>query len=497
MTFQKQLLVSCFCLASTACDTGMCLNEQLTLLQTQSIKVKKRQQQLLGKEKADSNIRSHGMQMLDSSDARLLGWKPEKVKPDLNAVGLVAFVFLLCLAVLDITGHFLGQYLSAEAELVLDHAIDSLAALVGLVVSFIAYGVVQEYVMTQDYETGSFPNAAYLVMANRLFQVGLCSMIILVGQKPLQLAPSMRSSVPGCLGLLASYVEETALVYLTYPVVTVFKSSKIVPTMAVNTLVNGERQGLKDYLIAFLVCSGVAGFVLSSSDSSHGSAEQSGVLLGVGLMIAGLVGDAFEVSFEKHVFNEYPRFGHIQMMLVTGLYGAALSFILIMFSMGFTPLFEFLDANPSCKLHMLMLASLATLGIYFIFYIVDHQGPVALQLAMAFKQVCSIIFSSLLYNHPLSAVSVCFAGLTIAAVLSRPLLKSLEKEEQPLKVGALRHMLKVTRTVHESMGFQVRTTTTVLRAVGRFRHSNQKSAETKLGSEKSAETKADLNADGQ
>ena len=50
-------------------------------------------------------------------------------------------------------------------------------------------------------------------------------------------------------------------------------------------------------------------------------------LIGVGLMIAGLVGDAFEVSFEKHVFNEYPRFGHIQMMLVTGLYGAALSFL--------------------------------------------------------------------------------------------------------------------------------------------------------------------------
>eukprot|EP00441_Pelagodinium_beii_P040825 CAMPEP_0197652666 /NCGR_PEP_ID=MMETSP1338-20131121/34589_1 /TAXON_ID=43686 ORGANISM="Pelagodinium beii, Strain RCC1491" /NCGR_SAMPLE_ID=MMETSP1338 /ASSEMBLY_ACC=CAM_ASM_000754 /LENGTH=456 /DNA_ID=CAMNT_0043227593 /DNA_START=114 /DNA_END=1484 /DNA_ORIENTATION=- len=424
---------------------------------------------------------------VDSSDIRLQGWLTDEVKPDLSIVGMVALGFLLCLALLDIFGHFLGQHVvSAERIPVLDYSIDSLAALAGLIVSFIAYGITQEYVMTTEYDTGAFPSAAYLVLANRAFQVGLCGTILLVGQKPLELAPSVRASVPGCLGLLASYVEETALLYLAYPIITVFKSSKLVPTMAVNTLVNGEKQGLKDYLIALVVCFGVTGFVLSSSSSDDSSAAQSGVLIGVMLMITGLIGDAFEVSFEKHVFNEYPTFGHIQMMFVTGLYGTVLSFILLLCSTGFDPLFEFLDANPSCKFHMLMLASFSSLGVYFIFYIVDHQGPVALQLAMAFKQVCSIIFSSLLYNHPLSAASACFAGGTIAAVLIRPLLKFYDVEQQPLKVGALRSMLNVTRSIHESMGYEVRTTTTVLRAVNRFRRHGkheETSEETKTSSE--------------
>jgi drug/metabolite transporter (DMT)-like permease len=224
--------------------------------------------------------------------------------------------------------------------------------------------------------------------------------------------------------------------------------------MAINTVVNGEVQTTSMYALAVFISVCVAGFSLANSDDN--SAPNANKTLGLMLISGSVITGSLGSTTQKSVFSKFPNFTSTQMMLVCGVFTCALSIIGVCSTTGFSPLMVFLEKNPTCIKDIFALGLSGTMGYFFIFYIVSHHGPVALAIMMVVKQVVSIIFSSLLYGHPLNTMAQLCAIGTFSGVLATTYLSARKakqdavlKEEIMKKKSSIRNMLRVTSSLRE------------------------------------------------
>jgi adenosine 3'-phospho 5'-phosphosulfate transporter B2 len=111
---------------------------------------------------------------------------------------------------------------------------------IGLQVSYIGWGVVQEYLMTTEYKPGKFKSSQFCVFANRFLALVIALIIVLVrrimnpSQAPKEVpfyyfVPSSFSNT------LSSWAQYEALKYVSFPTQVLSKSCKIIPVMLVSS----------------------------------------------------------------------------------------------------------------------------------------------------------------------------------------------------------------------------------------------------------------------
>jgi calmodulin len=158
------------------------------------------------------------------------------------------------------------------------------------------------------------------------------------------------------------------------------------------------------------------------------------------------------------------------MMCSTSIAGASLGLIMSLATTGFGEFFTFVSRNPVCVSHMIMLGTASTVGVYFIFYIIDHHGPVTVAIALLVQKIISVYMSAICYNNTVTAAASGFAFLTFMAVLARPLMHYyLDDPVVPLKTGTLRRALVMTSKLRAQMGHEVQSSATVLLAAARLK----------------------------
>lgn len=290
---------------------------------------------------------------------------------------------------------------------------------------------------------------------------------MLVTRAGIQWQAGKFAVIPGITDFLGSIFIDKSLLFLAYPVVTVFKCSRVVPVMTCNSIINGERNGLRDYAFAILICAGVIGFTFFSRSDS--SAPKPGMSIGIILITAGLVADALTLTTERWVFRKNTGFGHMQMLFVTSLVGGVIGLIVCAFA-GYTIFFHFILQNPTALGHMFMLGFGATLGLYFMFYLVDHHGPVTVAIALLVKQLLAIYLSAILYHHTVTAAASACALLTFGAVVAKTVSKYFFDPEVavPLRVGGIRKKLNLTTEIRKRLGHKLEMSATVLIAAARL-----------------------------
>jgi len=118
-----------------------------------------------------------------------------------------------------------------------------------------------------------------------------------------------------------------------------------------------------------------------------------------------------------------------------------------------------------------MLGSGCTLGVYFVFYLIDHHGPVAMVIAGLVKQILAVYLSASLYHHEVTTAASACAALTFIAILAKPCLNYVldSDAEVPLKVGKLRQRLNVTAGIRKRLGHEVKMSATVVVAATRLK----------------------------
>jgi adenosine 3'-phospho 5'-phosphosulfate transporter B2 len=207
-----------------------------------------------------------------------------------------------------------------------------LACFIGLQVSYVTWGVLQEFTMTRKYanepdpsrigtpDEGMFPSAVFLVWGNRLTAMLVASLVMLYKTRNnllLSHAPFWKyapSSVSNCV---SSWAQYSALKYVSFPTQTLFKSSKIIPVMIVGKILNGRVYEWIEYVEAIFITSGIATFMLAKDDKKH--ASDSGIenasmeTLGIMILCVYVVADSLTSQWQSRVFKAH-KVDQFQMM---------------------------------------------------------------------------------------------------------------------------------------------------------------------------------------
>ena len=181
--------------------------------------------------------------------------------------------------------------------------------LFGLAATFFLMMIVMELAMEAASRT--FSHLDYLTQAITLFQFLCCFLLPAVvegprkvltkfPQRPREFAPYIRLAfaVVGATGL-ATY----SLKYVSFPTKVVFKSTKLIPTMLVATIVNPKTSkfGPLDYLSALLLCFGAAGYSYGSGAGDKG--DNSTSYMGIAILCVSLCCDAVVPNMQQKLME--------------------------------------------------------------------------------------------------------------------------------------------------------------------------------------------------
>eukprot|EP00747_Dinoflagellata_sp_TGD_P135401 gnl/TRDRNA2_/TRDRNA2_175463_c0_seq2.p1 gnl/TRDRNA2_/TRDRNA2_175463_c0~~gnl/TRDRNA2_/TRDRNA2_175463_c0_seq2.p1 ORF type:complete len:461 (+),score=101.70 gnl/TRDRNA2_/TRDRNA2_175463_c0_seq2:91-1473(+) len=363
-----------------------------------------------------------------SGDAKMESHGHKKEKKDPPEIGVVLFVCLaLSCAVLAAYGVLLVSLkkLPEEKAAPIEYASNLAACSAGIIICFVSYGIAQEYIMTQGYgkDHDHFPSVQFLILSNRILILIVSTVMMIVRAEGLpSIAASKWAIFPGASILVSSRCQYEALDYVSFPTQVVFKSGKIVPTMGVNTVVNGVTHGLKDYFSAALITAGVITFSLLVEDG--GDAKSQGkYAFGVALLCIFLMCDALTSTSEKKIYTNYPEFTNNQMMFTMGVVALIYSIFDVHWSCGFVVVFEFLDRNHEALAHIFALAICSTTGQWVLQYCIKRHGPVIAAVLMTVRQILSIFVSAAIYDHDIKGSAYVVALLTFGVCLEKPLTK--------------------------------------------------------------------------
>jgi adenosine 3'-phospho 5'-phosphosulfate transporter B2 len=108
---------------------------------------------------------------------------------------------------------------------------------VGLQISYLLWGLVQENIMTREYKMGKFTSSAFCVFGNRFLALFISLAIVLVKRltstKVVKEAPFYYYAPSSLSNSISSWAQYEALKYVSFPTQVLSKSCKIIPVMLV------------------------------------------------------------------------------------------------------------------------------------------------------------------------------------------------------------------------------------------------------------------------
>jgi adenosine 3'-phospho 5'-phosphosulfate transporter B2 len=377
--------------------------------------------------------------------AHLFASDLEEASPDITMVMIIA---IGCAAVVVVFA-FLCQaleyyYVTDQGERIyFDCMIDSAAAILLYLNAGLLCGLMSEYIVTHTYTTGKLSSMAFIVFVNKLITVPIGAVLMFTaGQLRCDPEPSLLTSVPGLLSGIDAVIGGKALLYITFPVASIFKSTAVIPTMIMNTVMNGEYASWQEYFVAGIISVCVAGFSLASSKDS--SPQNTNMQLGISMMVVFLVLTSFISVAQKRIFNSYSNFTTLQMMMISALWASAFSFVVVQTSTGVHKPIVFCRSNPACVTHLLAMSLASTTHLYLCFYIVKHQGPVILTVLTCLEKILGVLLSAKLYGHHLTTLAeFCALGACLGALGITFLELGRKRRESAFKhTGHLRDLFR-------------------------------------------------------
>lgn len=297
------------------------------------------------------------------------------------------------------------------------YALEFSLCFAGLQASFLTWGYVQEKVMTTQYATGRFPSAAFCVLSNRLLAVVVAAAVILWQHGRLTVPAPWVVFAPSSLSnSLSSLAQYQALRYVSFPLQTLSKSTRMIPVMLVGKLLNRRSYTALEYGEAIAISLGVS--VFSFSEIPGGTQDSAGTrVLGLLLLALYIAADSFTSQWQSRVYTEHPTVDQFQMMFATNLWSLLLALVFLMGTGELWHTLVFLDANPSAARDNLAIAVSSATGQVFIFHTIRRFGPVTFTTIMTTRQMFSMIISAVAFGHALGPAAYTSAVVVFAVLL--------------------------------------------------------------------------------
>ena len=154
----------------------------------------------------------------------------------------------------------------------------------------------------------AFPDLQALPFAVTLVQFSCCFLLPVGWSKGATLKdlPTTKTEIAPYLLLSlcvfgSSCLATMSIRYVSYPTKVVLKSTKLIPTMIVSTLLqNGQRYSKLEYLAACLLCAGAAGYGFGEGKSNKTNNNDASYL-GILLLSMSVLSDAFTPNIQQRL----------------------------------------------------------------------------------------------------------------------------------------------------------------------------------------------------
>mmetsp|Transcript_13828 Transcript_13828/g.29196 ORF Transcript_13828/g.29196 Transcript_13828/m.29196 type:complete len:442 (-) Transcript_13828:287-1612(-) len=281
---------------------------------------------------------------------------------------------------------------------------------VGLQVSYLTWGYMQELIMTTTFEPtasapdGKFPSAAFCVFSNRFLAIIVAIIAVRIRHGAVlanNSAPLVAFAPCALSNTMSSWSQYASLRYVSFPVQTVFKSSKIIPVMIMGKVLKGTSYPLSQYAEAFLITLGVAIFSVASKSSDSNTTTE---IIGLLFMCMYVCFDCFTSQWQDKIYVKYGRANVDPYQMMLGVNSSAI----IMTTAGLVlngdipKIIEFFKVNPSVFQYNVITAITSASGQLFIYTTIKEFGPIVFTVIMTTRQMISICISSILFGHSMT-----------------------------------------------------------------------------------------------
>ncbi|XP_064102263.1 adenosine 3'-phospho 5'-phosphosulfate transporter 1-like isoform X1 [Macrobrachium nipponense] len=293
---------------------------------------------------------------------------------------------------------------------------------VGLQVSYLTWGVLQEKVMTKEYQNadgsvGHFKDSQFLVFVNRVLAFSLAAVYLGFSRQPRHTAPIYKYSYCSFSNIMSSWCQYEALKYVSFPTQVLAKASKIIPTMIMGKIIGKKKYEYFEYVTAILISAGMTMFLLGSTESKSGS-DNSTTISGVIILAGYMAFDAFTSNWQGELFSQH-KMTSLQMMCGVNLFSCLLTVTSLTQQGSFGPSLSFMFTYPTFFWDCLILAVCSASGQLFIFHTIAVFGPVVFVIIMTIRQGLAILLSCILYSHPVTVLGILGIILVFIAIFMR------------------------------------------------------------------------------
>ena len=245
------------------------------------------------------------------------------------------------------------------------------------------------------------------------------------------------------LTLGGMYFTNWSLKYLNYPTRIIFKSSKLLPTMAVGTCLLGRWYSALEYLAAAGLVCGLVLFTLGDAETLPSFHP-----IGIGLILVGVVLDAATSNYEEASFFRVARpAAQAEVVAYASLFGSVWGFVLLVASGELAPCapshanashvggnsssasnttaadvchnaLAHAYEHPEALPYMMLSSACNYVSVSFVLLLIKMYGATVTELVKSTRKVLSVSISFLLYPKPLSwkyGVGGAFVLVSLAA----------------------------------------------------------------------------------
>ncbi|KAJ6223858.1 hypothetical protein RDWZM_002403 [Blomia tropicalis] len=352
---------------------------------------------------------------------------------------------------------------------------------VGLQISYLTWGILQEKIMTQDYvisidffqshssisnnlisihQKGNsstyikFRNSQFLVFVNRVLACSIAISILIYRNRNNLSQYFFRSMQPpgyqylycSLSNILSSWCQYEALKYVSFPVQVLSKGCKIIAVMIMSVALRGKRYKRIEWLFAIAISFGVWLFLINEQQEQKAHAKTENVLnessielLSSSRLISGililalyLTFDSFTSNWQSELFDRY-KISSIHMMAAVNCYSILLTSISLIQQSDFVPAFKLLFDNQSLFQDCILLSICSAIGQLFVYHTISTFGPVVFTLIMTLRQVFAILLSIFIYSHTISIYGIFGIIVVFSSIYGNMYLKYSSKTAQNRK----------------------------------------------------------------
>mmetsp|Transcript_17154 Transcript_17154/g.31094 ORF Transcript_17154/g.31094 Transcript_17154/m.31094 type:complete len:401 (+) Transcript_17154:70-1272(+) len=308
----------------------------------------------------------------------------------------------------------------------------------GLQVSYLTWGYMQELIMTTTFEPtpsapdGKFPSAAFCVFSNRFLAIIVAIIAVKIKHGSVlanNVAPLMAFAPCALSNTMSSWSQYASLRYVSFPVQTVFKSSKIIPVMIMGKVLKGTGYPSSQYVEAFFITVGVAVFSIFSKSSDKDTATE---VIGLLYMVSYICFDCFTSQWQDKIYVKYGRANvdPYQMMLGVNSSAIVMTTAGLLLNGDIPKIIEFFQTNPSVLQYNIVTAITSATGQLFIYTTIKEFGPIVFTVIMTTRQMISICISSFIFKHPMSVKALCGAVIVFGVLFYQIRRKYLARQNR-------------------------------------------------------------------